>query len=275
MCVDTSVSVYAVVDNRDFLLCTLWGKLPILQTQLSVQFAKGETLGLYLKGGSKKTKVHLTGYCTETVPSKSDVPFKGQHQSILASESKLNSASKAEKKRVSIKEEGLSKSVSNDSKLNHQESVFDMESDEDEEDDEDEDEDDDIDLLEDDSNDEEVENDLENGSNNAAPKFNNKTKQPNFDDEMVNIDDSEEDDDDDDDDDTEDDEEDDDDSEEDDNVQLIPQEEPKQAAKKLKTLVDKKKESLKANAGHTPLKSSSKGNISAVTIAYRISVVKC
>lgn len=99
--------LYLQHDQNDFLVCSLSPKQSVLQVPLNVRIGSGETVGFHLKGGSPKSKVHLTGYTLQhgdssTAPSPGSlVPFKGQQRSILVTEPK--SADK-QKKRVSIVE---------------------------------------------------------------------------------------------------------------------------------------------------------------------------
>ena len=67
------VSVHALVDDTDYLLCYLGqskdGNLPILQQTLNLEVTEGENITLYIKQYKKtfvRATVHLTGYFTGT-----------------------------------------------------------------------------------------------------------------------------------------------------------------------------------------------------------------
>lgn len=102
---ENPVHLYIQQDNNDHLLCSLSPKQSILQVSLNVRIGSGETVGFHLKGGSPKSKIHLTGF---TLPQNNgdpstptDLPFKGQRKSILVTQPKSDDKGK---KRVSIVE---------------------------------------------------------------------------------------------------------------------------------------------------------------------------
>ncbi|CAL8148800.1 unnamed protein product [Orchesella dallaii] len=99
---DTAIQLFLQQEQTDFLLCTLSPKQGVFQVPLNVRIGRKETIGFLLKGGSIKSKVHLTGFTLPRneapVPA---VPFKGLQKSILVTEPKSEAK---QKKRVSIQE---------------------------------------------------------------------------------------------------------------------------------------------------------------------------
>lgn len=101
---DKPIQLYLQQDDHDHLICSLSAKQSILQVALNVRIGNGETIGFHLKGGSPKSRLHLTGYTIprgDAVTPPAGIPFKGQQKSILVTDRK---ASDAQKKRVSIVE---------------------------------------------------------------------------------------------------------------------------------------------------------------------------
>jgi len=144
---DNIFRVYVNYNRNDFLLCSLAPSSGIYQVPLGVQFEQGAKVEFRVEGGSKNSRVYLTGYhlsgalsSTPVSSSSKAIPISGQQHSILVSGTKKG---KQGQKRVSIRDE-------------HEEKTFEKDSDEGEDDLSDEEDDEDMGALELDSDDEEA-----------------------------------------------------------------------------------------------------------------------